>query len=205
MSSLYKIITKFKNNNIEISKKCDISSIINLENDFKALCCELKNGDVVINLYYNKFCYFNIKNFSIQTIYDEIFDKYYEYYNKNDKIAFKQFDDINSFNFIYYNRRLNYKININNGKITKDKFSFEPYLEFDKYYISQGIESDKFQILDRFNLNKTLFRGYFYDSHISDIILINEKKKIFALLDSYNSYCKRGRVVLNVKIYQILD
>lgn len=195
------LLTEYNNNkNLDIIKSYESFNGQKYSN-FKPFCYELLNGDVIISVYFNKFYYFNIKYFNIQTIYNNIdgggFSDYYRYNDIKITYGIKQNNDINS--FIFINRGDFYNINLKNGKVKKVKCSIgdKPELEFDKYYISTGYERDKFQILDRFNHDVTLFRGYFYDNGITDIILLNEEKKLICFISERTDG-------LGIIIYQIL-
>jgi hypothetical protein len=133
------------------------------------LCYELLNGDIIFNIMPNKFCYFNIKSFLIQTI---IAIKPYEIINR-----FTQLNDKNYFYFFTDN--MGYKSNIKNGKKTKILHLNDYTKEYSKtlgdYYIN--FYDKRMNIFSKDN--KNIYKKEFH-TKIKDILIIDEKEKIFA-------------------------
>ena len=186
-------LAKYNENDLTIIKKCKISKLNNNE-DFNYLIYELLNGNIVITINYNKFCYFNMKTFSIQFIFSSFFlspslntPKYKNTYNIN-IIGFNQFKDKN---ILYYFLGLNgFKINLKTGNFTKIIFnkSSDKCILFDKYLIN--VNDSKLIINDE--KNKCLFSKNYYKLH--HVISINQKINLFATLgfldDPFYTYFK---------------
>ena len=132
------------------------------------LCYELLNGNIIFNIMPNKFCYFNIKSFLIQTI---IAIKPYEIINR-----FTQLNDKNYFYFFTDN--MGYKSNIKNGKKTKILHLNDYTKEYSKtlgdYYIN--FYDKRMNIFSKDN--KNIYKKEFYGK-IKDILIIDEKEKTF--------------------------
>ena len=143
--------------------------------DHNNLCYELLNGDILFTINSNKFCYFNIKVFIIQTIIEEET-------NKN-IIRFNQLNDKNYFYFFMNN--IFVEFNINNGKMKEmfsSKYDKKESIKLGEYYINNSFKS--ITIIDE--NNKTLYSKSLIDK--CSILAIDEKEKIFASLAFYQPY-----------------
>ena len=137
---------------------------------FNYFCYELFNGDIIFNFQQNKFCYFNMKSFSVQTIIGskpmEIIDN------------INQLNDINYFYFLSGN--ISYKFNIRNGRIKRikiDNKSKENSKVLGEYYINYY--NNKINIITE--NNKNIYTKDLREK-IKDIVIIDKKEKIFASL-----------------------
>ena len=174
-------LAKYNENDLTIIKNCKIP-ILNNNKDFNYLIYELLNGNIVITMNYNKFCYFNMQNFAIQFVFShfnkistKVSPKNKNTYNIN-IIGFNQFKDKN---ILYYFFELNgFKINLKTGKFIKINYnkSSNNCISFDKYVIC--VNNNKLIINDE--NNNQLFSKTFYKAH--HVISINQKINLFATL-----------------------
>ena len=144
------------------------------------LCYELLNGDILFDIKPNKFCYFNMKSFSIPTIIEK---GVYENYTR-----FNQLNDKNYFYFFPSN--IGYEFSIKNGKIKRiliDNNSKENAKKLGEYYINYY---NSYMNIITEN-NKKIYTIDFRDE-INDILIIDNKEKIFATLafceNNYSMY-----------------
>ena len=162
------ILTEFDGHELKTLKDYE-HLIIYAKTDYY-FCYELSNGDIIFNFNPNDFCYFNMKTFSIQTIIE---NKKNELINK-----FKQLNDKNYFYFFIGNKC--YEFNIKNGKIKqidKNTESKVNSLTLGEYHINYYHNLMIINIED----NKTIYMKDL-SNRINDILIIDEKEKIFASL-----------------------
>ena len=144
------------------------------------ICYELLNGDILFNIQRNKVCYFNMKSFSIQTIIEK---------GTNEIITkFNQLNDKNYFYFFLSN--IGYEFNIKTGKINKidiNKFRKENAKKLGEYYINYY---NSYMYIITENNKKIYMTDFRYK--INDILIIDNKEKIFATLafceNNYSMY-----------------
>ena len=153
---------------------------------FNYFCYELFNGDIIFNFQQNKFCYFNMKSFSVQTIIGskpmEIIDN------------INQLNDINYFYFLSGN--ISYKFNIRNGRIKRikiDNKSKENSKVLGEYYINYY--NNKINIITE--NNKNIYTKDLREK-IKDIVIIDKKEKIFASL----TFCENP-YLMNISFFKL--
>ena len=178
------ILMKFSDNELKVIKTQTITlSFFNNNGKFKFLSYELLNGNIVFTINDKSFCYFNIKTFQIQFIFNfkSKIDDGDNYYIKH----FNQFKDKNILYCSFENVGC-YKINLKNSKIEKQLLNYAKSIKIDKYIIMNIlnlliINDEK----NSFIFNKKLLA-------LDELILINEKSKMFAsigyLLNSLGAY-----------------
>jgi len=180
-------LAKYTENELTIIKNCKISAFNNNE-DFNYLIYELLNGNIVITMNYNKFCYFNMKTFAIQYVFShfnklstKISPKNKNTYYNNNIIGFNQFKDKN---ILYYFFELNgFQINLKTGKFIKINYnkSSNNCVSFNKYLIY--VNNNEKLIINDEN-NNQLFSKYYYKAQ--HLISINQKINLFATLGFYD-------------------
>ena len=144
------------------------------------LCYELLNGDILFDIKPNKFCYFNMKSFSIPTIIEKgVYDNYTRFNQLNDKNY-----------FYFFPSNIGYEFSIKNGKIKRiliDNNSKENAKKLGEYYINYY---NSYMNIITEN-NKKIYTIDFRDE-INDILIIDNKEKIFATLafceNNYSMY-----------------
>ena len=138
--------------------------------NYNYIIYELLNGDIVFNIPHNKFCYFNIKVFSVQIIIEI-----------NNKEIINKFNQLNDKNYFYFFAdEICYEFNTK-GKITRKEINntTKPNSKvLGDYYINYY--NKKMNIISA-NNKKNYTKNC--SEKINDIIIINEKDKIFAFLE----------------------
>jgi len=171
------ILMEYVDNELKTKKSFDYE----IEIDKNILYYELLNGDIIFNIMPNKFCYFNIKSFSIQTIIEI---KQNEIINR-----FTQLNDKNYFYF--FSDNMGYKLNITNGKIIKifglNDYTKEISKTLGDYYINYY--NDRMNIITKDN--KNIYKTEF-GIKIKDILIVDKKEKTFITFSfsnvSYSMY-----------------
>ena len=169
-SDIYLMQYNEKEKELKEIKACQNKIDINNKNEnYNFLCYELLNEDIIFSIDTNKFCYFNMKTFMIQTVFE---------YKQDDSHIdrFCQLRDINSLYFGINN--LCFEVNLKNGKIKYTNFNSDKskYNILNNYYISYQNKDIKVKN----NNDITLFSKTLYQK--SKTLIINEKEGLFAAL-----------------------
>ena len=178
------------NKNILEQKKVIYYPMKFIDHSYYYLIYELANGDVIFIINYNQFCYFNMKTFMIQTVFEYKF-------KENDFIGkFVQLK--NKKNYLYcFSLNESFEVNLNNGKIRclETYYNKYQYVQLDDYYINLV---NKFLYILNKNNDVIYEKELNINFNIGRVIVINEKERLFAILN-----LNKRDYHMNVNIYKI--
>ena len=166
-SSLY--LMSYEYYELKLLQKYDYK--IQPQKDYNYLCQELLNGDILFSIGPNKFIYFNMKTFMIQTIIEK----------KSDS-CIRLFNQLNDKNYFYFfNSKRTYEFNIRNGRITEIKYYTDKFEStvLGGYYL-EGLNGSLFVRDENYKII-----GFKKLMNKSKIFIIDEKENIFATLGFY--------------------
>ena len=160
-------------------------SINNKNNNYNFLCYELLNGDIIFSVDTNKFCYFNMRTFMMQTVFE--FKKY--------ESLIKRISQLRDKNFFYFTiGNSGFEVNLKNGKIKRTDLICDKskYTVFNKYYISYENKT----IMVKNENGIILFLKALNDE--GQIVIINEKEGLFAALSFVKSCYSMNLYILRI-------
>ena len=186
-SNIY--LMKYNKNNLE-QEKIIYYPMKYIDHNYYYLIYELSNGDVIFTFDYNKFCYFNMKTFMIQTVFEYKF-KENDFISKFNQLKYKK-------NYLYcFSLNESFEVNLNNGKIKcfETFYNKYQYIQIDEYYINLV---NKYLYILNENNDNIYEKELNIDCNNGRVIIINEKERLFAILNFNKRYYQ-----MNVNIYKI--